>query len=257
MESVRRAAGLPARVTLGRGAVVVPADPVLARLEGVAASDFRTAAVRLKALEARAREAAAAAEGNPERLAGALARAYRGIDSGDPSWWERLQLAAARVVAEVVRLLLGLLSDSGAGRVAGWVAPAAIGAGLLLLAWRVAARLGVVPERRLAGAPGEAEKAVDWRALAEEALARGDLREAVRATYRALLSDLAERGIVTDAPSLTAGECRAAVARARPALHPAVTDATAAFERVAYGRREPRPEDLEAVRRAESAARAA
>jgi hypothetical protein len=57
--------------------------------------------------------------------------------------------------------------------------------------------------------------------------------------------------------SLTAGECRRAVAAARPALYPAVEMATTAFERIVYGRAVPRPEDVQALRAADRAARTA
>ena len=95
---------------------------------------------------------------------------------------------------------------------------------------------------------------VDWRRTADEALAAGDLGAAVPALYHALLGTLDARGVVRDAPALTAGECRGTVHRARPALSPAIDDATAAFERVVYGKLPATPADIEALQGAERTA---
>jgi hypothetical protein len=118
-------------------------------------------------------------------------------------------------------------------------------------------RLGVgfVPEpvsaRPVAAAP------VDWRVTAERALAQGDVALAVVATYHVLLATLASRGVVPGNPALTAGECRAAVARAMPTAYGRVAPATEAFERVAYGGRAPSAGDVEALRAAARAVEAA
>jgi hypothetical protein len=126
---------------------------------------------------------------------------------------------------------------------------------LLLPLIPLARRLGVVQHRTAPALGGRSQASPDWYRLAEEALARGDLRAAVRALYGALLASLSARGVLPGLESLTAGECRRAVATARPALYPAVLTATTAFERVIYGRVDPRPEDIQALREADRAAR--
>ncbi|TMK47981.1 MAG: DUF4129 domain-containing protein [Actinobacteria bacterium] len=119
-------------------------------------------------------------------------------------------------------------------------------------------RLGyIVPERRAAGdGPGRQGKP-DWDRLAREAMARGDLVEAVRARYGALLAALAGRGIVPDTPSLTAGECRRAVAGGLPGAYPVVAKATTIFESVMYGRAEATAGGVDTLAAAERSVKAA
>ena len=134
-----------------------------------------------------------------------------------------------------------------------WVALILIGAIVVVYLFR--ARL--VPDR--VSSAGRADRGgsgpVDWAARAEEALRAGDLHEAVRTMYLALLATLAGRGIVADAPALTAGEARFAVQRRRPALFPAIARATDAYERVIYGGAVPDERDVEHLRDAAAEAR--
>jgi hypothetical protein len=106
-----------------------------------------------------------------------------------------------------------------------------------------------VKETRQGAGPAESQ-AIDWRAEAEAARARGDLLQAIRAYYRQLVQSLAEKGWVSDRPGVTSGECRRAVKNLP--ISPEVERATRAFEAVVYGRRSPRNEDVEALRSAEA-----
>src|SRR5205807_9480694 len=118
--------------------------------------------------------------------------------------------------------------------------------------------VGMVADRALAARAEPRRRTVpEWRTLADAALARGDIREAVRALYAALLALLSARGIIPDVPSLTAGECRRAVSVARPALAPIVTRATTAFERVSYGAGPGSAPDVGELRKAGRAVEAA
>ena len=98
---------------------------------------------------------------------------------------------------------------------------------------------------------------IDWIARAEDAFRTGDLHGAVHAFYRGLLSSLSGRGLLIDAPGLTAGECRSTVREVRPDLFQAVADATGTFEQVAYGGAAPGPDEVETLRRAVALARSA
>ncbi|MGH9169008.1 MAG: DUF4129 domain-containing protein, partial [Acidimicrobiia bacterium] len=137
--------------------------------------------------------------------------------------------------------LLRAATDAATEGLRGWVGWAAL-AILGLVAVLFLRRLGIraVPQ---ASAGGEARPpgAADWRRRAEEARARGDLGEAVACAYRAMVAALAERGMVEDRPSLTAGEVRAAT----PARE--VVDATRRYERVRYGLARAGDEDLRAL----------
>jgi uncharacterized protein DUF4129 len=250
MQAVRQALGLPVTVDFPGGAAQIPADPLLEELSGTTASDFRAASLRLSALRDAAALAASAKSLDRTGLRRAVAEAYRGIGPTTPSLLDRIR---ARLQAVWRGFLDALTNFRGVGSLLIW----ALVAALLIGGWLLLRRGALVAEVRGIDVPSPTGAPVDWLRRADEALARGDLQGAVRALYRALLAALARRGTVADEPSLTAGECRAAVGAARPALYPAVAAATTAFERVAYGRVAPTDEDVEALRRAERAARTA
>lgn len=189
---------------------------------------------------------------DPARVARALRDAYAGGAVRSQTLFGRLITAITQAVGWVLEHTLGALVRSGIG---GLVALLAIGA-LLALAFVLLrrARTGLVPDFTAAGAARAA--AIDWRAEAERATAAGDLQAAVRARYHVLLEVLATYGVVDGAPGLTAGECRDAVRRARPALYPQIATATQTFERVAYGEDPAAPEDVELLHDAERNVRA-
>lgn len=90
--------------------------------------------------------------------------------------------------------------------------------------------------------------ATDWRAEAARNEAAGQWREALRCRYRALVADLAVRGLVDEIPGRTSGEYRSEVARARPGAADDFGDATDLFERAWYGSVEAGPEENESFR---------
>jgi len=77
--------------------------------------------------------------------------------------------------------------------------------------------------------------AADWLAEAATCEANGDWRGALRCRYRALIAELARRGLVDEVPGRTSGEYRREVARSLPLVADAFGDATDLFEVVAYG----------------------
>jgi hypothetical protein len=93
-----------------------------------------------------------------------------------------------------------------------------------------------MPQRRDAGASAEGPRpAEDWRAEAAKHEANGEWRAALRCRYRALVADLASRGVLEEVPGRTAGEYRREVAQSTPAVLPDFSDATAMFEGAWYG----------------------
>lgn len=249
MDDVRAAVGLPLVVIFAEGdELPVAADGFLASLAGDRARDFRAAAAHLDALAGSLRLSVAAAPPDRARVRADLVTVYRGL-SPHPGIRDRI----LRTLGRWLRSFLDHLgSFQGAQSVVAWLVVVA----LLIAALWLVSRLNLVPDRRGSAAAARAER-IDWRRVAREALARGDEPEAARAHYRALLEALAARRAVPDSPSLTAGECRSAVAAALPDLSQVVSRATGIFERVAYGRQALRPGDLEAMRNAEQSARAA
>lgn len=191
---------------------------------------------------------AATARPDPADLREALDHAYRGIQA-DPGLAERITrslLSALRAFGNLVGRALSHDRVSIGATIAAW----AVVAALVFLAVRALLRLRLVPDRLMRSAR-EHEVGVDWHARADTALRAGDHREAVRALYRALLAALNRRGIVHDAPSLTAGECRRVARRMRPELAPPIDRATGIYERVTYGLDDPGDHDLQHMREAE------
>ena len=248
MRLVRAALGLPLAVTLPQGTVLIPVDPLLESLSGDTPEDFLRAADRLGALERRARVAAGFEPLPADRVEAALTSAYRGIAPSSTTLPERIM---DRIAAFLGRMVDALTTFSGPITIVAWTVVAALVAAAFLLFRR---RIAVVPDRSVASRVGGGDRGYDWRALAEQAFGRGDLREGVRHLYRATVDALVARAIVPDVPGLTAGECRRAVGRSRPDLSPVVSQATVVFERVAFGRRAPGPDDVERMREAVRAA---
>lgn len=153
--------------------------------------------------------------------------------------WLRDQVAAG----------LGWLVDrlTGDGSVVAWIVVVAAAALLAAAVW--AWTRGLVVDRRAPSVPAPAptRTAADWSEEAAGHAAAGRWREAVRARYAALVSLLAESGVVEDVPGRTVRELDRAVGSAAPVLEPAVQRAGRCFEEVWYGRAPTGPEDLAVV----------
>jgi hypothetical protein len=178
---------------------------------------------------------------------------YKSTPSAKPSRISRFASQGTDWLARSLGGLFGSIFHPNGGKtVVVWLI---IGTLITLLVWLWRrSKFGIVPEKTSAiGA--QAEERIDWRARADEALARGDLAEAVRCLYHAMLVAFASTGIVEDAPSLTSGEFRTAVGKKRPAMYPQVAGATRVFERVAYGNSIPEARDVDQMRTAERAVR--
>ena len=97
-------------------------------------------------------------------------------------------------------------------------------------------------------APAGLRPAVDWRADAAANEAAGDWRAALRCRYRALVADLAARGLVDEVPGRTAGEYRREVGASVPAAAGDFDGATALFEAAWYGNRPTGPDEAQRFR---------
>ena len=251
MAAVRAELGLPLHVLVEDGAVEIVADP-LAGLGGTSAAHFERAGERLAALATALEEAVARTTPDGDVVARGLDDAYRGIAQPRPD----LAGIVLQWVGEAIGWLLQRISQAlgAAGTPLAWLVVLIASGAVAVLVWR---RGMVVPDRVLASGAGARRGTgpVDWSRRADEAIRAGDLREAVRALYLALLASLAGRGLLADAPTLTAGEARSAVSRVRPALFPAVARATESYERVVYGGAPPDQGDLDHLRQAAALAR--
>jgi hypothetical protein len=245
MARVRDALGLPDVVSVPGGSAEVAADPYLETLEGTTVRDFELAMERLDALEDAL--AAPRSGASKEELRAHLHAAYGTVQPPDPSLLQRVMEMIDSFLSAVLR---------GAGRALGggpglWLF-VLFAAGAAFLVWRLRPRLA---SEAMARSGGTGTSPEEWRRRSDDARARGDLAEAVAARYRSVLAELAQRGLLEDRVSLTAGEVRRATAGtliARPIL-----EASRRYERVRYGRSRPTEEDLDALVRAERAARSA
>jgi len=147
-----------------------------------------------------------------------------------PSFLERIQ---HDVLDWVARVLSGVV---GAG-VGAWVVVVFVVALVAFVAWRLAGGVTRDPGREVSLSAGRTRPATEWRAEAEAHERAGEWRLAVRARYRALVADLARRGVLDEVPGRTAGEYRAELGANLPAAAPPFAGATELFEGAWYGRR--------------------
>lgn len=118
-----------------------------------------------------------------------------------------------------------------------------------LLVWMVvlaARRSGPTPRRFVVATVQRDPE--DWLAEAEAFERGGAWREALRARYRAMVAELARRGLVDEIPGRTTGEYRAEVTRSLPGAAGDFGSATDLFELIVYGDHPAGPDDAARVR---------
>ncbi len=144
--------------------------------------------------------------------------------------------------------LLGQLVGAGGTDALTWVVVVVLALAAVAFAVRFSTGLRGDPGAPLAR-PGRAGRAaVDWRAEARAHEAAGQWRAAVRCHYRALIAELAGRGLVEEVPGRTSGEYRRAVRSALPDTGPDVDRVTALFEGAWYGNQPTGPHDAARAR---------
>lgn len=144
---------------------------------------------------------------------------------------------------------IAALFESGAGTILAWGLVALAVLVALVVAVRVARRIqrGGVAEAGPRAVVVTRRAPATWLADARAAQAAGDLAEAVRCGYRAVVATLAAQGSLEEVPGRTVGEYRAQVRAASPARTGAFTRASEVFERVWYARRPATPDDVGVV----------
>ena len=75
----------------------------------------------------------------------------------------------------------------------------------------------------------------EWRSEADEHRRAGRFRDAIRCRYRALVGDLARRGLIDEIPGRTTGEHRDQMREVRPAVSPEFDEAAELFDGAWYG----------------------
>jgi hypothetical protein len=138
-------------------------------------------------------------------------------------------------VISLIGLVVAALSGTGAGSLFGIGVLLLALAGIAVLVVRFSRGLTRDPEAAAARRGPPARSAADWRAEAEAHERAGEWRDAIRSRYRALVADLASRGLVEEIPGRTAGEYRGQVRRNVPAAADDFATATEMFELAWYG----------------------
>ncbi len=82
-----------------------------------------------------------------------------------------------------------------------------------------------------------------WRAEADEHRANGRYRDALRCRYRALVGDLARRGLLDEIPGRTTGEERRHLPTSAPTATPFFLEAADLFDDAWYGQVDVGPDD--------------
>jgi Domain of unknown function (DUF4129) len=139
-------------------------------------------------------------------------------------------------IVERLGELLASLTATTAGSLIGLGIFALILLLLGLLAARFVRSMSRSPEVAAQVVATPRRSAAAWRAEAEAHEAAGEWRQAVRCRYRALVADLASRGVVEEVPGRTSGEYRGEVDRNLPGAAEAFAGATVVFDRAWYGR---------------------
>ena len=155
-----------------------------------------------------------------------------------------------RVLDELDELLSEVVGGlGGLSPAAAWAIVAAVAALLGFALWRaVRALQGDAGARAGVGLDGRRRPPADWRAEAAAHEAAGRWREALRCWWRAVVAELASRGLLEEVPGRTTGEHRAALARSLPAAAADFSRATRLFEDAWYAAVDVGPAEVGLVR---------
>jgi hypothetical protein len=138
-------------------------------------------------------------------------------------------------LGRLIDKLLSVFGGGGGGSFVAWALLALVVAGIVLLVvFRIRRGPVVRPEARTVVVDHSREPS-DWRAEADEHARRGRFRDALRCRYRALVGDLARRGLLDEIPGRTTGEERGQLRTTAPVVAAEFTDATDLFDRAWYG----------------------
>jgi hypothetical protein len=148
-----------------------------------------------------------------------------------PGWLQRLRTAAL----DLLDRFLGTLLGGGRGAALAWVVVAAVVVGVAFVAFRFARGVTRDPGRAAPSVGIRRRTPAEWLTEAEEAERAGRWRLGLRCRYRALVAELAERGLVDEVAGRTSGEYRVEVATGVPGVATEFDGATELFERAWYG----------------------
>jgi hypothetical protein len=140
-------------------------------------------------------------------------------------------------VAREFRHLVNSLISSGHATVVGWIVIAVAVGAVAAMVTRFSRRVRRDPGISLGPLRASRKSAADWTADATRHERAAEWRQALRCRYRALVAELAERGVVDEIPGRTTREYQAVVERNLPAATVEFGGASQLFEAVWYGNR--------------------
>lgn len=154
-----------------------------------------------------------------------------------------LNLIGERIAGFLQAVLSALSGDA----LVAWII---VGVGVVVLSalvWR--ATRGTTVDRSIAEvAPGATTRsAAQWHDLADRHVAAGELFDAVRCRYAAVVAALTEAATIEDVPGRTVRELGAEVAVNAPLVADDVAAAGRRIEAIVYGRQPPTQADLDIV----------
>ncbi|HEX2848912.1 MAG TPA: DUF4129 domain-containing protein [Acidimicrobiales bacterium] len=160
--------------------------------------------------------------------------------------FERIRDALIDQLDRLVSALVG----GGRGNVVAWIV---LVVGLVAVGYLLYRLLRAVERDRAVAGPGsvvveERRPAREWLDDAAAYEAAGQWRDAIRARYRALIADLARRGLVDEIPGRTDGEYRLEMRESAPRSADDFAAATDVFEEAWYGNRATGPDQSASLR---------
>ncbi|HWG72637.1 MAG TPA: DUF4129 domain-containing protein [Acidimicrobiales bacterium] len=141
--------------------------------------------------------------------------------------------------------LFSALTPGSHGTLLGWVIIAVTVGAAAIMVTRFSRRVRREPAVGLTTVRGIRKSAADWAADAARHERAAEWRQALRCRYRALVAELAERGVVVESPGRTTREYQAVVDRTLPSATVEFGGASELFEAVWYGNRVSGREDDE------------
>ena len=148
-----------------------------------------------------------------------------------PGWLQRLRLE----IIDLIERFVGTLLGGGRGAVLAWAVVAVVVVAIGFVTLRFARGVTRDPGRAAPSVDVRRRSPAEWLAEAEDAERAGRWRLGLRCRYRALVAELAERGLVEEVAGRTSGEYRAEVATGVPDVAAEFDGATELFDRAWYG----------------------
>jgi len=158
----------------------------------------------------------------------------------DPAYHAHEPSLVERGMRWLLQHVLEFLDRASGATPGGWWSVMVLLAAAALVAVVVRTRVGPLGRRMRRAAPvfaGQVRASADHRRAAAEALARGDVAEAVRERFRAVVRILEERGLLDPRPGRTADEAASEAAALLPGCADGLWAAARLFDEVWYGGR--------------------